>query len=323
VDPFRYRRAASRKAGLFKGADCEIGGDGREQFQEIFESVAALHSKSVWTGTRVPRKTATPCITSGSRVIACVTSSLSLKRVLALKTRRHHVKKAISWHNIRAAGVMRYMNWLRVPLALAAAALLAPAQSAPAPSQDEHAGERQDIVVDGLPDSGYILDIGGGCRGTIGRIRPKQVVAIDISPKELKEAPSTFLKIVMDATALKFLDNSFSTVTAYYSLMFMKPDIQEKVFGEVFRVLQPGGTWLVWDAVVPAATPGAEKESYTAWLRTHLPNETIVYGYSVVKFEKPLDVPYYSALATHAGFQIAEVKEQGGGKSFLMKLRKP
>ena len=215
------------------------------------------------------------------------------------------------------------MSWSRIPLALGAAALLAAAQTAPAPSQDEHLAERQDIVVEGLPDAGYILDIGGGCRGTIGRIKPQQVVAIDISPRELKEAPSTFLKIVMDATDLKFLDNSFPAVTAYYSLMFMKPDIQEKTFAEVFRVLQPGGTWLVWDAVVPAASPGAEKESYTAWLRTHLPNETIVYGYSMVKLDKALDVPYYSGLAARAGFQIAEVQQLGAGKSFFLKLRKP
>ena len=69
-----------------------------------------------------------------------------------------------------------------------------------------------------------ILDIGRSCRGTIGRVKPKQVVAIDISPSELKEAPADFLKIVMDATDLKFLDGSFGTVTAFYSLMYMKPD---------------------------------------------------------------------------------------------------
>ncbi len=215
------------------------------------------------------------------------------------------------------------MNWLRIPLTLGVVTLLAAAQTAPTQNRDEHLAERQDIVIEGLPDTGYILDIGGGCRGTIGRMRPRQVVAVDISQRELKEAPSDFLKIVMDASDLKFLDNSFPTVTAYYSLMFMKPDLHEKVFAEVFRVLQPGGTWLVWDSVVPAATPGSEKESYTAWLRTHLPNEIIVYGYSMLKFEKPLDVPYYSGLATRAGFQIVQVKEQGGGKSFLMKLRKP
>ena len=226
-------------------------------------------------------------------------------------------------HKIGFGGVVRYMNWFRIPLALAAATLLASPQTAPSPNKDEHLAERQDIVIRGLPDSGYILDIGGGCRGTIGRIKPKQVVAIDISPRELKEAPSDFLKIVMDATDLKFLDNSFPAVTAYYSLMFMKPDIQQKVFAEVFRVLQPGGTWLVWDSVVPAATPGSENETFTAWLRTILPNESIVYGYSILKFAMPLDVPYYSALAAQAGFQVAEVKEEGGGKSFSMRLRKP
>ena len=215
------------------------------------------------------------------------------------------------------------MNWFRIPLALGAATLLAAAQTAPTRDTDEHLAERQDIIIEGLPDAGYILDIGGGCRGTIGRIKPKQVVAVDISPRELKEAPSDFLKIVMDASDLKFLDNSFPTVTAYYSLMFMKPEIQEKVFAEVFRVLQPGGMWLVWDSVVPAATPGSRNESYTAWLRTHLPNETVVYGYSVLKFDKPLDVPYYSGLARRVGFQIAEVTDLGGGKSFSMRLRKP
>jgi predicted methyltransferase len=71
----------------------------------------------------------------------------------------------------------------------------------------------------------------------------------------------------------------------------MKPDIHEKVFSEVFRVLQPGGTWLIWDSVVPVATSGSAKASYTTWLRTHLPNETIVYGYSILEFGRALDVP--------------------------------
>src|SRR5579862_8230306 len=135
------------------------------------------------------------------------------------------------------------MNWLRLPLALGAATILIGAQTASTSNKDEHLAERQDIVIEGLPDTGYILDIGGGCRGTIGRIKPKQVVAIDISPRELKEAPSDLLKIVMDASDLKFLDNSFPTVTAYYSLMFMKPDIHEKVFAEVFRVLRAARGW--------------------------------------------------------------------------------
>lgn len=73
--------------------------------------------------------------------------------------------------------------------------------------------------------SGYILDLGGGCRGTIGRVKAAQVVAIDISMRELNEAPSGFLKILMDASDLKFPNNSFRMVTAFFALMFMKPEI--------------------------------------------------------------------------------------------------
>jgi hypothetical protein len=80
------------------------------------------------------------------------------------------------------------MNRFCLPLALGAATLLAAAQTAPTTNKDEHLAERQDIIIEGLPDTGYILDIGGGCRGTIGRIKLKQVVAIGISPRELKDA---------------------------------------------------------------------------------------------------------------------------------------
>jgi ubiquinone/menaquinone biosynthesis C-methylase UbiE len=201
---------------------------------------------------------------------------------------------------------------------LAAGAALALAQT-----PDPNKAERQDIVISDLAETGYILDIGGGCRGTIGRIEPKQVVAIDISPRELKEAPADFLKIVMDATDLKFLDGSFGTVTAFYTLMYMKPGIQEKVFAEALRVLKPGGKWLIWDSVVPAASPGSKGERFDAYLRTRLPTETIEYGYSIERPDRSFDISYYSSLAVRTGFQVTDVKEQGAGKSFFMTLRKP
>jgi ubiquinone/menaquinone biosynthesis C-methylase UbiE len=105
---------------------------------------------------------------------------------------------------------------------------------------------RQEIVVPNFDANGWILDLGGGCRGTIGRLKPDQVVAIDISPSELREAPASFLKIVMDASDLKFLDGTFRTETAFFSLMYMPPSIHRKVFAEAYRVLQPGGRWLIY-----------------------------------------------------------------------------
>lgn len=41
--------------------------------------------------------------------------------------------------------------------------------------------------------------------------------------KELDDAPAGFLKIVMDASDLKFPKNRFHTVTAFFSRMFMRP----------------------------------------------------------------------------------------------------
>jgi ubiquinone/menaquinone biosynthesis C-methylase UbiE len=185
------------------------------------------------------------------------------------------------------------------------------------------ATEREEIVIPDLAATGYILDLGGGCRGTIGRVKGEQVVAIDISMKELNEAPSGFLKILMDASDLKFPDRSFRTVTAFFSLMFMKPEIHAKVFAEAFRVLAPGGQWLIWDASIPPRS-GADDKTFLINLHTRLPRETIDYGYSVLRLEIARDPAYYRGLAEQAGFQVAKLEMLGRNqKAFFMELRKP
>jgi ubiquinone/menaquinone biosynthesis C-methylase UbiE len=81
--------------------------------------------------------------------------------------------------------------------------------------------EMQEITVEDFSADGPILDIGGGGEGIIGRMKTTQVVAIDISREELADAPAGPLKIVMDATDLKFLDGSFATATSFYTLMYI------------------------------------------------------------------------------------------------------
>jgi SAM-dependent methyltransferase len=183
---------------------------------------------------------------------------------------------------------------------------------------------RQEITIPNFEARGWILDLGGGCRGTIGRLKPDQVVAIDISPRELKEAPAGFLKIVMDASDLKFMDGAFRTETAFFSLMYMPPSIHRKVFAEAYRVLQPGGCWLIWDAVVPAASDEPEGKRFTIYLRTKLPSETIDYGYSIARYDRVLDPSYYVALAKDCGFEVIALKEQNlPRKTFFLELRRP
>jgi SAM-dependent methyltransferase len=213
---------------------------------------------------------------------------------------------------------------LRDPTALRGASLLLatlcaiPAVAQPAPD----GRNRQEIVIPDFAARGWILDLGGGCRGTIGRMKPDQVVAIDISPRELKEAPTNFLKIIMDASDLKFLDGTFNTETAFFSLMYMPPDLHGKIFSEAYRVLQPGGRWLIWDAVVPAASP--LPGGHDIYLRTKLPSETIEYGYSIARHGRTLDAQYYVNLAKGAGFKVASLEEQTSPRrTFYLELRKP
>jgi ubiquinone/menaquinone biosynthesis C-methylase UbiE len=155
-------------------------------------------------------------------------------------------------------------------------------------------------------------------------MKPEQVVAIDISVRELKEAPTSFLKIVMDASDLKFLDGTFRAETAFFSLMYMPPSIHRKVFAEAYRVLQTGGRWLIWDAVVPAASAEPEGKRFTIYLRTKLPSETIDYGSSIVRYDRVLDPSYYLALAKDCGFEVVTLTEQDSPrKTFFLELRRP
>ena len=48
----------------------------------------------------------------------------------------------------------------------------------------------------------FILDLGGGGEGIVGKLNGRQVVAIDTSVEELQETKNDAWKVVMDATDL-------------------------------------------------------------------------------------------------------------------------
>ena len=203
--------------------------------------------------------------------------------------------------------------------------LLTMAGAATAAAQERskmHNYERQSLQLDDFDATGYVLDIGGGGEGVIGRLKPSQVVAIDLYKRELEESPAGPLKIVMDATDLKFLDASFDTVTAFYSLMYMRAEIQKKVFAEAARVLKTGGRWLIWDAVIPAAVD-SDTKGPVFYFEFKLPRETVRTGYGTFWPPQPMDVAWYQALASEAGLKVASAKEQPGAfRTFHMELRK-
>ena len=128
---------------------------------------------------------------------------------------------------------------------------------------------------------GRILDVGGGGEGVIGRLYPKQVVAIDNDADELYEAPGDFERLLMDATEMTFPDASFDAATFFYSLMFMTADEQRAALAEATRVLRPGGRLCVWDCAFDRAYP----EPFSVDLTIDLDGEILHTTYGICKLD--------------------------------------
>jgi ubiquinone/menaquinone biosynthesis C-methylase UbiE len=205
-------------------------------------------------------------------------------------------------------------------LLCAAASLLAGAPQAH-PSEDQlYRLEPRQVVLPDFKAEGYILDIGGGGAGVIGRLKRSQVIAIDLYKRELEEAPAGPLKIVMDAKDLKFLDGSFRTATSFFTLMFVKQENQKKVLEEVYRVLAPGGRFLVWDADIPERLD-KQKNIAVFQISVKLPAEEIKSGYGTPWPQPAYSAAYYTRLAREAGFEVRETRQDKGW--FFLELTRP
>lgn len=207
-----------------------------------------------------------------------------------------------------------------VPLTLVLSLLTFPAaaQERPKPEQIlEH--QKLEVVVPDFPAQGLILDIGGGGEGVIGQLKGKQVVAVDLSKRELEEAPGNpLVKIVMDARDLKFLDGAFATTTVFFTFMYISPAEHEKVFQEIHRVLQPEGRLLIWDAVFPKRTD--ERQLYVHYpLHIRLPDKEINTGYGV-RIAEGQDASHFAGLAAKTGFIVVSRRTEDGW--FFLELKK-
>lgn len=177
------------------------------------------------------------------------------------------------------------------------------------PIEQMFALDMQTPVLTDFEASGWILDIGGGGEGIIGRLKGTQVIAIDIKKEELEEAPPGPLKIIMDATDLKFLDETFETVTAFFTLMYVNPEHRAQVFSEVARVLKPGGIFHLWDVIIPPCKDKT-KRWFVVPLTVKLPNEEIMTGYGVQWQGREQTLSYYIQLAQQTGFKTKSQQTQ-------------
>jgi len=179
-----------------------------------------------------------------------------------------------------------------------------------------HVLEQQTVEIGPIEADGFILDIGGGGEGIIGKLNGRQVVAIDKRPQELEETENDALKIVMDATDLKFLDCTFAAATAFYTMMYIPNDEKPRVLAEAHRVLRPGARLHVWDAAIPAES--GDKKHFVVPLRVAMPDETVETGYGSGLKEQSAET--IMELAEAAGFKT--VKAETGEHTFYLELEK-
>jgi ubiquinone/menaquinone biosynthesis C-methylase UbiE len=176
-----------------------------------------------------------------------------------------------------------------------------------------------EVVLEDFSAEGWILDIGGGGEGIIGQLKGSQCVAIDISKRELVDAPPGPLKIVMDGRDLKFLDGVFNTTTVFFTFMYIDPDDHRKVFEEVFRVLAPNGRLLIWDVIFPKRSDPKKKTAVFP-LHVTLPAKEVRTGYGVRWPEKGQGLDHYLQLAEKIGFTT--VSKKVGKNWFYLELKK-
>ncbi|MDH5483264.1 MAG: class I SAM-dependent methyltransferase [Candidatus Bathyarchaeota archaeon] len=179
-----------------------------------------------------------------------------------------------------------------------------------------YSNNTQSIELNLIETDGFILDIGGGGEGVIGKLNGRQVVAIDKNERELEETRNEALKVVMDATDLKFLPESFDVCTSFFCLIYVPKNRHLKVFNEARRVLKNNGRFLLWDVRIPERF--GDYKAFMVRLKVKLPNGEIETGYGV-KWQTQ-DIDYFKEIARKAKFNI--MSEWSKGEIFHLEMTK-
>ena len=121
----------------------------------------------------------------------------------------------------------------------------------------------------------------------------------------------------MDACELQFLDSAITTVTSFFTLMYIDGPDHEKVFSQVFRVLVPGGRFFIWGVALPLPLD-REKDIAVFPLLVRLPDGEISTGYGTHWPERAQDLAHYLDLAGKTGFNVIEQRESNRASVLIL-----
>ncbi len=184
--------------------------------------------------------------------------------------------------------------------------------------KDIYFSELHQIDLKKILLKGRILDIGGGGEGIIGQFAGPNVISIDPSERELKEAESDCVKIIMDGKDLKFLDEAFDTVAIFFTMMYISKPDQKKVLKEAYRVLKSKGELFLWDLTIPDR-PETEKDTYAVKLEVDIGKKKITTGYGT-RWGKKYNLERYLDLGKKVGFNVIE--QDVNGETFFIRFKK-
>ena len=178
-------------------------------------------------------------------------------------------------------------------------------------------GRFRRLALEGLtiaPETA-VLDLccGSGQTTQVLVERSRQVTGLDSSPFSIKRAQQSVPQaeyVEAFAEAMPFADNHFDLVHTSVAMHEMEPDQRQKIFGEVYRVLKPGGSFAMVDfhqPTNPLFVPGVAIflllfETETAWqlLKTDLAETLTAIGFQVTK------------QTLHAGGSLQVIQAQKG-----------
>jgi ubiquinone/menaquinone biosynthesis C-methylase UbiE len=116
-----------------------------------------------------------------------------------------------------------------------------------------------------------------------------------------------------------FLDNTFNTITVFFTFMYIDSLDHEKVFQEISRVLHSGGRLLIWDVIFPEWEE-KEKDLFLFPLNIELPDKAVSTGYGVRRPDKKQGLPHFIGLGERVGFEVITHKDTG--KWFFLEMKK-